>query len=275
MVVRFLLSCYLGWRPVPGRAVGWSQVRRSVAGSLAGVLLLGSMVVLSATSAAGQVDVQDRSTFLVHKVFSDHSTAEVTVSLSCTPPGGVDPGGDTTASEADPANFSVFRGGQPTTCTATETVPAGYTGSGSPPGTCSATVNVTGETVNCTITNTLIEPEHEVTVTKAVVGTPPAGATFKVEVDCGDDHDKTLTFDATGGTSTFELESDDPLDCTVSEPQTGGATRVSIACDEGDNADCEGTDSFSLFDDPSEGDAEAHITVTNVFAVVADPTFTG
>ena len=109
-----------------------------------------------------------------------------------------------------------------------------------------------------------------------MVGTPSAGTTFTVKVDCdGEQDDKTLTFGETGGTQTIERESFGPLECDVTEPQTGGATTVQFACANGENTDCRGSDSFELFDDPGGDDTSVDITVTNTFAVVAEPSFTG
>ena len=122
--------------------------------------------------------------------------------------------------------------------------------------------------------------EGDVTVTKAVVGSPPPGTTFTVEIDCdGEQDDKVLTFGETGGTETIERESFESLECEVTETQTGGAASVDVACDAGEDAECLGPDSFELFDDADDDGSEVHITVTNTFAaaaaVLAEPTFTG
>ncbi|HEY8218451.1 MAG TPA: hypothetical protein VIH82_15035 [Acidimicrobiia bacterium] len=89
--------------------------------------------------------------FTVSKVFSDHSTDSVPVAVACN--SGTVSGSPTTMSEATAATVTVkgFSAAGTTTCTATETVPSGYTGSGTPAGTCSATLSAAG----CTITNTL------------------------------------------------------------------------------------------------------------------------
>ena len=118
----------------------------------------------------------------------------------------------------------------------------------------------------------------DVTVTKRVNGTPPAGTTFAVEIVCddGDDHvTKTLTFGETGGTQTFERESFGPLECEVTERQTGGASSVEVTCANAENAECTRGGTFELFDDPGGDDTHIEISVTNTFAVTAEPTFTG
>jgi len=121
-----------------------------------------------------------------------------------------------------------------------------------------------------------LERDGDVTVTKVVVGTPPAGTTFTVKVDCdGEQDDKTLTFGETGGTKSFERESFTRLECEVNEPGTGGATTVAIACADAENAECKHDGNFELFDDPGGDDTHVDITVTNTFPVVAEPTFTG
>ncbi len=119
------------------------------------------------------------------------------------------------------------------------------------------------------------ELKGEVRVTKAVVGTPPPGATYKVKVDCdGEQDDKVLTFGEAGGTQTFERESSEPLECEVTETVTGGAGTVAIICADAENAECKQGGKFALFDDSGD-DTTIDITVTNTFAVVAEPSFTG
>jgi hypothetical protein len=141
-----------------------------------------------------------------------------------------------------------------------------------------------GVQISASATLERVALEGDITVTKQVVGTPPAGTTFKVKVDCdGEQDDKTLTFGETGGTKSFERSSSGPLECEVSEPDSGGATSVEFACDADKNAECDNHDSFTLFDDPSKDDSSVEITVTNKFpaaaaapvAVAVAPKFTG
>jgi TolB protein len=123
--------------------------------------------------------------------------------------------------------------------------------------------------------------EGDVTVTKAVVGTPPPGTTFTVEIDCdGDQDDKALTFGEAGGTKTIEREGFGPLECEVAETQTGGAATIEVACSAVENAECgDEPGSFELFEDDDGDDTRIAITVTNTFPapapVVVEPTFTG
>ncbi len=104
----------------------------------------------TATLAAGACTITNfvnTATFTVAKNFTDNNPADVSVSLVCNAGSVVNV--DTTASESDPANFTVnrFSSLAGTTCTATESnVPASYTGSGP----CSASLAVG----TCTITNT-------------------------------------------------------------------------------------------------------------------------
>lgn len=86
--------------------------------------------------------------FVVHKDFTDDNTSEVTISVQCSN-GTVKQVLDKTASEGDPAEFSIS-GGKNTTCTATESgLPAGYTSDNSD----CQNVNVF-EGGKCTIVNT-------------------------------------------------------------------------------------------------------------------------
>jgi len=85
----------------------------------------------------------------VNKDFSDNNTATVPVALTCT--SGTVITTPLNASEATPAVFTVGAASPGATCTATETVPAGYTAN---------QAGCVGVALNgsCTITNTLIPP---------------------------------------------------------------------------------------------------------------------
>ncbi len=108
---------------------------------------------------------------VVSKDFIPDDAADVTVSLSCT--SGSVANDDPTASEADPANFTVTGFNTGATCTATESVPVGYAASGSPAGTCSAAIS----TGSCTITNTT---SATFTVSKDFVPNNPALVTVSL-----------------------------------------------------------------------------------------------
>lgn len=107
-----------------------------------------------ANSLAGLADIPSNCPFNVNKDFVPNDPGSVTVAVSCTN-GGVGTATDSSASEADDANFTVsgFTLGTNPMCTATETgVPAGYTIN-----SCSALLSVG----SCTIVN----PETNTTFT--------------------------------------------------------------------------------------------------------------
>jgi hypothetical protein len=100
------------------------------------------------TGACTITNTLNTAVFQVSKDFSDDNAADVTVSLVCT--SGTVVNDDTTASEADPANFTVNGFDVGATCTASETVPAGYTSDEA-----TNCLNVAVSTGACTITNTV------------------------------------------------------------------------------------------------------------------------
>ncbi len=87
--------------------------------------------------------------FVVNKDFVPNNAQDVLVSLTCDS-GTVAPD-DPTASESDPANFTVTGFGPGATCDATEIVPAGYVGNDGPCQNVSISPNGNS---SCTITNT-------------------------------------------------------------------------------------------------------------------------
>ena len=111
--------------------------------------------------------------FVVNKNFIPDSSAEVTVSLTCTD--GTVVNDDTSASEADPANFTVKGFAPGTTCTATETVPPGYTADQSD----CLNVDLVADGA-CTITNTLRSAQFA--VNKDFI--PDSGAGVTVSLNC-------------------------------------------------------------------------------------------
>jgi hypothetical protein len=117
--------------------------------------------------------------------------------------------------------------------------------------------------------------DGDVTVTKVVVDTPPPGTTFTVKVDCdGEQDDKTLTFPETGGTQrssasrSARWSARSPSRTAARRQSSSHAQRVRTPTAK-DNG------SFDLFDHPGGDDTSVEITVSNTFAVVAEPTFTG
>jgi hypothetical protein len=108
-------------------------------------------VDLALDGACTIINTLPTAQFVVNKDFVPDSGAEVVVSLSCTSGSVVND--DTSASEADPANFTVKGFSPGTTCTATEAVPAGYT----PDESDCLSVDLVSDGV-CTITNTFVPP---------------------------------------------------------------------------------------------------------------------
>ena len=118
------------------------------------------------------------ATFTVNKDFVPDSGAAVTISVSCT--GGATVPGTLPAGEAAPAVFTVSNvPGGGTTCTATETVPAGYTANQVP---CAAVVLAPSGAGSCTITNTLSATSGTFTVNK--VFSPSSAASVQISLTC-------------------------------------------------------------------------------------------
>jgi len=128
-----------------------------------------------ANSLAGLADIPSNCPFNVNKDFQPNDPGSVTVSVTCTD-GGTGMAIDSSASEADDANFNIngFTLGTDPNCTASETgVPAGYTTGN----TCSALLSVG----SCTIVN----PETSTTFTVNKVYSPSGPVTpVTVTVTC-------------------------------------------------------------------------------------------
>jgi hypothetical protein len=213
------------------------RVRRRTAGVLAGVLLVGSAVALSTTSALAVPVLQ--GTFRVSKDFSDNNTSSVTVNLVCTGQFTQVIPVKTTASEGSPATFTVNFNNPAPTCTAQETpIPPGYVGSGSPAGSCSAQIAANPTGAGCTITNTRTQitvtsddddEEDEETVTVTGSGFPP---NTKVEVDIHSESEElgSVTSDANGSfEKTFEVP------CSVGD----GEHEVTATAETGQRAEAD------------------------------------
>ena len=114
-----------------------------------------------------------------------------------------------------------------------------------------------------------------VKITKVVVGNPPSGASFLVQIQCNGTLQAEANFDAAGGMETVMFDSDEE-DCSVSEPENGSADSTAFACEAVSNVTCD-TSTFEIETSPSE----VNLTVTNTFVppaaapVPAAPTFTG
>ena len=123
-----------------------------------------------ANSLGGLAEITSTCPFNVNKDFVPNNAGSVTVAVSCTN-GGTGTATDSSASEADDANFVIngFTLGTDPTCTATETgVPLGYTVN-----SCSALLSVG----SCTIVNT--QTSTTFTVNKVY---SPAGPVTSVPV---------------------------------------------------------------------------------------------
>jgi hypothetical protein len=144
---------------VSGSVTVWQEVNRTMEGPVTGSGKTVTMLSINFTTAAAVSIILEiaeadsfvggvTQSFIVNKNFVPNSGASVTVALTCT--SGTVANVDTTASEADPANFTVDNFSPGTTCTATETVPTGYTANQSD----CVNVPIPGDG-ECTIVNTL------------------------------------------------------------------------------------------------------------------------
>ncbi|MBI5948262.1 MAG: hypothetical protein HY875_09000, partial [Chloroflexi bacterium] len=172
----------------------------------AGYSSTGTCSALLSVGTCTITNTLNTDTFEVVKDFSDNSTASVTVGLVCASGSVVND--DVTASEADPANFTVNGYSGDPLCTATESaVPAGYTSTG----TCSALLSVG----TCTIVNTLRTDGF--VVLKDFV--PDAGGSVTVGLVCGSGsvvNDDVTASEADPANFTVNGYSGDPL-CTATE----------------------------------------------------------
>jgi hypothetical protein len=115
-------------------------------------------------------------TFVVNKNFADNSSASVTVSVTCTN-GGTPAPASGTVSQAAPRTYTITGFNSDATCTASETVPAGYTTHQTD---CACVVIINGGSVICTITNTL--NSSALTVNK--IFSDNSAASVTVSVSC-------------------------------------------------------------------------------------------
>jgi hypothetical protein len=151
--------------------------------------------------------------------------------------------------------------------------------SDTPPGILLVVASCVSGGVPFTVTDT--EEWAALAITKSVVGTPPPGATFRVNADCvfdevpvtpvpvefgdpgaaelPDDFSADFAYDASGGLA--YLYTDHGIDCALTEPENGGASSVVIDPEVAD------------IDEP--GAFEATVTNTFVEPIVVAPTFTG
>ena len=109
----------------------------------------------------------------VNKDFVPNNGADVSVSVSCT--SGTVSTSDSTASESDPANFTVTGFSSGATCTATESVPPGYTADQS---ACANLTMSAGVDRSCTITNADAAPTVTLVKTASPTTLPEPGGLF-------------------------------------------------------------------------------------------------
>jgi hypothetical protein len=194
----------------------------------------------------------DRTTaqFIVNKDFQPNNASDVTITLVCTT--GTVANDDNTASESDPANFTVTGFNPGTTCTATETPPPGYTAIQT---NCQNVPITAGGTASCTIINQLA---GQITIIKDAVPNDPQDFDFACSslgvFSLDDDADLTLS-----NTKNFPNVTPGTYTCTeTNEP--GWAT--SISCSDPDNGSS-GSGGTATID--VDGGETVTCTFTNTF----------
>jgi len=215
-------ACNVYWWSEAGAAITTSNFKGTI---LAGaditvtggifdgrVLATGDVTMTDATlNFAGCAPPAD---ITVNKDFIPDSAATVPVNLSCTS-GTVD-ATPLDASEAAPAVFTVGAADPGATCTATETVPAGFTADE----TDCADVPLNG---SCTIVNT---QQGQITIIKNAIG---GDGSFDFTGDLGP-----FNLTTTGGTAQTTFSDLTPGAFSVAETVPAGWTLTSASCDNGD-----------------------------------------
>jgi hypothetical protein len=156
----------------------------------------------SASVSAGTCTITNSAvaTLVVNKDFGDNNPADVNIQVTCT--SGTVANDDTTASEADPANFTITNYGPGTTCTATENpVPAGYSAA---QGSC-ANLSIMSHSASCTITNAVVAGVVSFTVNKDFSDDNPMDVTVQLSCSPG----------AVVGPNDNTASESDPADFTV------------------------------------------------------------
>jgi predicted secreted protein len=161
------------------------------------------------------------ATITVNKDFIPNNAATVPVALTCT--SGTVTTTPLNASEATPAVFTVTGASLGATCTATETVPSGYTANQ----TGCVDVALDG---SCTITNTLIPPSATITVNKDFI--PNNAATVPVALTCTSGTVTTTPLNASEATpAVFTVTGASPgATCTATETVPSGYTANQTGC---------------------------------------------
>ncbi len=241
--------------PPPGFALDTDTTRAQTVSSAN----LTAVVGTQGSNQAGTTDESDfhnaatTAQFLVNKDFIPNSAASVTVSLTCT--SGTVVNDDTTASEADPANFTVNGFTTGATCTATEAVPGGYSANQA---ACVAVGISNGNTSSCTITNTA---QATLTVSKAYSNGATGAVTVSVSCTSGTPAPASASA-SPGSPAVFTITGFSAgATCTASESPvpTGyvqdNANCTSVAISAGASASCTITNK-----------AQATVTVSKVYS---------
>ncbi len=186
---------------------------------------VGILITTGGTSACAIINTLNTAQFLVNKDFVPNNAADVAVSLVCS--SGTVVNDDPGASEADPANFTINGFLVGATCTAAETIPAGYTANQS---ACQNVALTLAGTSSCTIVNTLntatftvsknFSDDNAAAVTIALVCT--TGTIIVNDATATEVPPDTADFIVTGFTP--------PASCTATETIPPGYTPNQTAC---------------------------------------------
>ena len=190
--------------------------------------------------------------FIVNKDFQPNNAQNVNITLTCS--SGTVANDDPSASEADPANFTVTGFGSGTTCSASETPPpVGYTVNDSG---CQNVPITPGGTASCTMINQLA---GSITIIKDAVPNDPQDfdfacsslGTFSLDDDADGTLSNTKNFpNVTPGTYTC-TESNEPgwqISISCNDPDNGSTVApptATIDVDAGENVTCTFTNTFA------------------------------
>jgi hypothetical protein len=211
------------------------------------------------------VNVLRTANITVNKDFQPNAPGDVAIALACS--SGTVTAGDPTASEADPADFTVTGFNLGTTCNATEAVPPGYTGNQAG----CATINIVpGGSHSCTIINILnvsnltvykdFDPDNFVTQVTITV-TCTSGTVTPASAPAGE-----------GSPASFQISGfTTPANCTATETAPPGYTGNATGCQNvaimpGGNHSCTITNTaiqepFTVYKDFSDNNPSA-VTVS-------------
>ena len=164
------------------------------------------------------------ATLTVNKNFSDNSLASVTVSVACTN-GGTPAPASGTVSHAAPRIYTITGFTAGATCTATETVPNGYTANQAG---CANVAIATGGTPSCTITNTL--KSGTFVVNKNFSDNNPALVTVSVSCTSGTPAPASGTVSRTSPRTFTITGFNAGATCTATETVPAGYTANQAAC---------------------------------------------